>query len=164
MWGNGNDRENRHPLPARKLIRAVVEKDPIGAGRLVLGVGFPQALAVHPDQRSVFVGVQAGMPRIRFEETERLQDLLVQTTFRRVGSKRVQLTGGLIRKSQLTLHKIQTSSACAANEPRCLIRPAAESARPRFTEASASLFSKSHVSWTGTAFTGSSTIWPRRLQ
>jgi len=70
MWGNGNDRENRHPLPARKLIRAVVEKDPIGAGRLVLGVGFPQALAVHPDQRSVFVGVQAGMPRIRFEETE----------------------------------------------------------------------------------------------
>ena len=81
-----------------------MKKDPVSAGRLVLRVGLPYSLASHALQRLVFVCVQARMPKVEFEQTQRLQDLLVYAPSRRVGRQRLKLPGRLACKTQLPPH------------------------------------------------------------
>jgi hypothetical protein len=113
MRCNGNDGHDGNTFLPGALVRPVVKKDPEGAGSLVLRVGLPYSFAFHALQRLVFVCVQTRMPNVDFEQAERLQDLLVQAPFRRVGRQRLKLPGRLVCETQLPLH---VSTLCVSSK------------------------------------------------
>src|SRR5665213_28108 len=74
---NGDNGQDRDALFPGAFIRSIMEKHPISTRRIVLGIRFPNALAIGSCKRCVFVRLQAGMARIEFEQSEGLQDLLI---------------------------------------------------------------------------------------
>lgn len=86
------------------LARAVIPKNPPRGGSFVLGVGLEYLLAARSHERAEFVGVEAGMAWIGFQQGQGFSHGLEPLRQTGIRLQRVEIRVRLVRKKQFEGH------------------------------------------------------------
>ncbi len=116
MGRDRNDGDNGSPFLALGFIGAVMPKNAIRAGGVILSIRFEHFLAICTIQGRELVRIKAWMARIYFQVTDSLPHLLEDRSLRRcIFERRILL---IRRGSEFNFPMQAYSLACLANEPR----------------------------------------------
>jgi hypothetical protein len=111
-----NDGDNGSSFLALGFIGAVVPKNAVSAGGVVLSVRLEHFIAICTSQGGELVRIEAWMMWVYFQVTDGLPNLLDDHSFRRCIFERRVLLICCGREFDFPLHAY--SLACLANEPR----------------------------------------------